>query len=513
MWTDSSGNLHLQDTTDPTHSIVVDADTTGSGTHESTIGTYLEQVKFDDVGNTTWDLTGGLTLTNTDSGGSLYGTAYGDTLIGGTGGDTLYGNNGNDTLVSGGGTDSLQGGPGDDTYVFAPGFGNATVIESLSSGADTIHFSGIDPADIRMYTDTSGNLHLQDTTNPSYNITVDADQTGSGFHESTVGSFVESVTFDSAYATTWDLTGGLTLTNTNSGGSLYGTAYGDILIGGTGGDTLYGNAGNDTLVSGGGTDSLQGGTGDDTYVFASGFGNATVIENLSSGSDTIHFSGIDPADIRMYTDSSGNLHFQDAANPSYNITVDADQTGSGFHESAIGSYVESVTFDSAYATTWDLTGGLTLTAPGGGGTLYGTGNGDTLNGSSSGDTIYANAGNNMISGNGGNDSINLGAGADTVLFKAASAETGVDTISNFDTGKGDKLDIADMLSLYDPATDPLQTAINNFVELNTSGGNTQVKVDMDGSGTSYTQIATLSGVTGLNLHDLITDGNLIVHHT
>ena len=47
----------------------------------------------------------------------------------------------------------------------------------------------------------------------------------------------------------------------------------------------------------------------------------------------------------------------------------------------------------------------------------------------------------------------------------------------------------------------------------TSGGSTQVKVDTDGSGTSYTQIATLSGVTGLNLNDLITDGNLIVHHT
>ncbi len=53
------------------------------------------------------------------------------------------------------------------------------------------------------------------------------------------------------------------------------------------------------------------------------------------------------------------------------------------------------------------------------------------------------------------------------------------------------------------------------MSLTTSGSNTLLKVDLDGTGGSYspTQIATLSGITGLNLNDLITDGNLVVHHT
>ena len=103
MWTTSNGYLHIQDTTDTSHSITVSAANTGSGTNESAIGTYLQQISFDDSGSTTWDLTGGLSLSNTTSGGNLYGTAYGDTLTGKTGDDAIYGNGGNDTIISGGG--------------------------------------------------------------------------------------------------------------------------------------------------------------------------------------------------------------------------------------------------------------------------------------------------------------------------------------------------------------------------------------------------------------------------
>jgi Ca2+-binding RTX toxin-like protein len=452
MWTDSFGALHIQDTTDTSHSITIAAGTTGSGFHESAISQYVEQVSFEDDNNTVWDLTSGLSLTDTSSGGTLYGTANNDILTGSTGVDVLYGNGGNDTLISGGGNDDLEGGTGNDTYVFASGFGSSTVAESLSQGTDTINFTGIDPAHILMYTDTSGNLHFQDSTNPTYNITVDGGVTGSNFHESTIGSYVESVTFDSSYATTWDLTAGLNLTNVTSGGSLYGTAYNDTLNGGSYSDTLYGNAGNDTLVSNGGADTLQGGLGNDTYVFASGFGSSTVAENLSQGTDTINFTGINPAHILMYTDTSGNLHLYDSTNPSYNITVDGGVTGSGFHESTIGSYVESVTFDPSYGTTWDLTGGLTLTGTTSAESLYGTANGDTIYGMGGADSIYGNGGNDIISGGSGNDAMDGGLlGTDTVTYAAATVGVtvslaittaqntvgaGTDTITNFENLTG-----------------------------------------------------------------------------
>ena len=195
---------------------------------------------------------------------------------------------------------------------------------------------------------------------------------------STIGSYIESIAFDNG--TTWDLTSGhiQTATNTTST-TLTGTSGSDIITIGTGGgtinagdgndilngnsgvDTLNGGNGNDILTGNGGNDALYGNAGNDTYVFASGWGSDTIHENLSEGTDTIHFVGIAPSDIRMYTDSSGYLHLVQISNSSNNITVNAGVTGSNTDESKIGLYVESATFDSSYSTTWDLTGGLSLT--------------------------------------------------------------------------------------------------------------------------------------------------------
>ena len=509
LYTDSSGYLHIVDTTNPSDNITVNAGTTGDNNAESTIGSYVESITFDSSYATTWDLTGGLNITGDNSGDNLTGTAYNDVITGGTGADYIYGNAGDDTIVGGTGADYLYGGPGNDTYVISSGFDNTTVHENLSQGTDTIHLAGIDPADVRLYTDSSGYLHIVDTTNPSDNITVQASVTGNNNAESTVGSYVESITFDSSYATTWDLTGGLHMTGDNSGDNLMGTAYNDVITGGTGADYIYGNAGDDTIVGGTGGDYLYGGPGNDTYVISSGFDNTTIHENLSQGTDTIHLTGIDPADVRLYTDSSGYLHIVDTTNPSDNITVYAGVTGANNAESTVGSYVESVTFDSSYATTWDLTGGLNITGDNSGDNLMGTAYGDTITGGTGDDYIYGNAGNDVLYSAGGNDHLYGGPGADTFLFKGATALTGVTTIADFNTGDGDKIDLANVISTYDPLT----MAIANFVQLATSGSNTTVSVDTDGSGTSYTQIATIQGVTGLSLSDLITDGNLIVHHT
>src|SRR6201999_2191103 len=128
------------------------------------------------------------------------------------------------------------------------------VTEYASEGTDTIRFIGIAPSDIRMYTDSSGYLHLVQISDPGNNITVVAGTTGSGTFESTIGTRVESVTFDSGYSTTWDLTGGLTLTGGSSSESLYGTANADTIYGMNGADTIYGNADNDTIYGGAGDD-------------------------------------------------------------------------------------------------------------------------------------------------------------------------------------------------------------------------------------------------------------------
>lgn len=61
--------------------------------------------------------------------------------------------------------------------------------------------------------------------------------------------------------------------------------------------------------------------------------------------------------------------------------------------------------------------------------------------------------------------------------------------------------------------DPLHDALTNFVEITTSGGNSIVKVDADGTGAAFgwTQIATLQGETGLTDEAaLVASGHLIV---
>jgi Ca2+-binding RTX toxin-like protein len=527
MYTDTGGNLHLVNVNDSSDNITVYAGVTGSNTYESTVGQYVEQVTFDDTGHTTWDLTGGLTLTGSTSAENLCGTAYGDTIYGLGGSDYLYGNAGNDTLVGGTGGDQLYGGPGDDTYVFTAGWGADYVHESASSGTDTISFTGLDPSDIRMYTDSGGNLHLVNVNDSSDNITIYAGVTGSNTYESTVGQYVEQVTFDDTGHTTWDLTGGLTLTGTSSYDSLYGTAYGDTIYGLDGSDYLYGNAGNDTLVGGTGGDQLYGGPGDDTYVFAAGWGADYIHESTSAGTDTISFTGLDPSDIRMYTDTGGNLHLVNVNDSSDNITVYAGVTGSNTYESTVGQYVEQVTFDDTGHTTWDLTGGLTLTGStsaenlcgtaygdtiyglGGSDYLYGNAGNDTLVGGTGGDHLYGGPGDDSLQGNGGTDYLYGDAGADTFIFKAASAFSGNATIEDFNTSDGDKIDISDVLQGH---YDPVHDAIADFVSLTTSGSNTLLKVDLDGTGGTYspTQIATIQGVTGLDLETLISDHHLII---
>ena len=503
--------------------------------------------------------------------------------VGTSGGDYLYGPTFGvaGTIFDGrGGSDNFIGGVGNNTFNFSPGFGNDYIQETSTAGTNTVHFSGIDPSDIRMFTDAYGNLHLQDTSDPSHNITVDAGTTGSGNGETNVGQYLSQVTFDDVGHTVWSLTGGLTLTGDNSGDALYGSAYGDTITGGSGNDYIYANGGNDTLIGGSGSDNLYGGTGNDTYVFTSGFGNSIVSESLGQGSDTIHFSGIDPSDIRMWTDSSGNLHLQDTSDPSHNITVDGGTTGSGSAETAIGLYVEQITFDDPAHTVWDLTQGLTLTADNAGDGIYGTAYADTIIGGSGSDYLYGNGGDdtliggggynyldggtgtntvdyshapaavtvdlssgstsnngagsydtlaniqnvtgsgyndtitgdshdNVLYGAGGNDVLTGGLGADTFLFKAATAFTGSATITDFSTSQNDKIDISDVLHGH---YDPLTNAISDFVQLTTSGSNTILKVDIDGTGTGHTPtaIATIQGVTGLDLATLISDHHLIV---
>jgi hypothetical protein len=73
---------------------------------------------------------------------------------------------------------------------------------------------------------------------------------------------------------------------------------------------------------------------------------------------------------------------------------------------------------------------------------------------------------------------------------------------------GDKLDLHDVLTGFDPLT----STLSDFVHITTVGRSSIVSVDADGTGSasSFVQIATLQSVTHHDENDLLAQGLLIV---
>jgi Ca2+-binding RTX toxin-like protein len=138
----------------------------------------------------------------------------------------------------------------------------------------------------------------------------------------------------------------------------------------------------------------------------------------------------------------------------------------------------------------------------------GAGSGASLTGDAGSNALRGTVGNDRIVGLGGNDVLTGNAGSDTFVFNTAlDGANNVDTVTDFASGVGgDKLDIRDLLVGYNAQS----SVVSNFVHLVESGGSTTVQVNADGAGTDFVPVATLSGVTGLLLNDLLANHNLIV---
>ena len=309
--------------------------------------------------------------------------------------------------------------------------------------------------------------------------------------------FLEKLTFTNGSI---DMQENLVFEGTSAGESLYGLDTRDDTVYGYGGaDTLRGYGGNDILIGGASTDSMFGGEGNDTYLFNTGFGQDYITDD--GGTDAIKFgTGITLSDLRFWK-SNDNLI----------IYAGSDQITLGSHFSDLQNNttnydeVESLLF--ADASTLDLKGSLTFTGTSAGDSVYGTSAADTLVGLGGNDTLYGGLGNDLLVGGAGSDSIFGDEGSDAFVFKIESAFDGVDAIYDFDLSESDKVDLSDLLGLYNAATDD----ITDFVEITTSGSNSILKIDADGGGNNFVQIATLYGITGLTDEEvLVTNGTLIV---
>ena len=91
------------------------------------------------------------------------------------------------------------------------------------------------------------------------------------------------------------------------------------------------------------------------------------------------------------------------------------------------------------------------------------------------------------------------------MFEAVSAFNDIDEIIDFRYGEGDTIDISDIVTGF-------SGVIGDYVNLVDSGNNMLVQVDADGltGGTSFTTIAQLDNVTGLDATLLYNNGGITV---
>ncbi len=307
----------------------------------------------------------------------------------------------------------------------------------------------------------------------------------------------------------------------------------DVITGTTGDDTLFGGLGDDVIDGNTGSDHLLGGDGNDLLIYSndavwpSGFvaWNVGAPDAIINGDRVTvapryrshdNFDGGDGIDTIQMGDDGEALFLDDrySGNPTgYNTARLADveiiRAGGGDDivdlTSKQFSYGDvSIYGDEGNDVLWGNAGADYISG--------GIGN-DHLDGASGNDTLFGGSGNDKMYGQTGDDTFIIGEGADEVYTGSGSdliiydmIDAMVDNIRDFSAGAGDMLDLSEVLVGYDAVTD----AINDFVSITQSGGNTIVSVDADGGADNFVQIATLHGVTGLgDVETLETSGTLI----
>lgn len=421
------------------------------------------------------------------------------------------------------GDDTLQAGTGDDTYIFSQG----TDVVFETSGTETILFwEAWSPNDISIYRGEGygwgwDDLILEDTTGNKMIV--------AGHFSGTSGYQVEYAAFSDS--TTWNfLSMDIESWGTSSGDNIYLTDAANLTVRGFGGnDTLTTASGNDTLDGGIGNDLLYGNGGSDTYLFSGGLDEVSEWSG-ASGTDTLWITGgttindvsiADEAtyDVKVVVNASTDeviirdhryfssyeielIKFDDgfyADLPSYNSWL----KGTSGNDSVSGNASTNVLIGYA--------GDDAINAGDANDNAHGGAGADTIHGDAGDDLLHGGAGDDLLYGDDGLDTLYGGSGADTFMLEATEAFNNVDVIKDFNVANdNDVLDISDILDAtsYNHGVD----AITDWVEITTSGSDSIVKIDRDGTGGTYSmaQIATLEGITGLmDEAALVTSGNLI----
>jgi Ca2+-binding RTX toxin-like protein len=370
----------------------------------------------------------------------LTGTTGNDLLIGQRGNDTLIAGAGNDVLIGGAGNDSLNGGIGNDRYVFAPNFGQDTLVDG--DGVDTLDLSSI--KDNINFDGWAAKL-----TAGHNSITWDINVTRienivSGSGNDTIVTLDENNLIDAGAGNDTALTGSGT-------DIIYGGAGNDSLDGGQGNDLIFGGQGNDTLIGNGGNDTVYGDQGNDVFMewsatgsdaYYGGAGRDTV-DYSTSVANTWFYVGASKADsdhvlnngdidtldsievIQASTTGSDNriIATDSASGVSVNLTTGAFHANNSDVEQVLGfrningsAYADTLIGNELANEISGDAGNDVIRGQGGDDFLYGDAGNDTLDGGTGNDGLVSGSGNDTLIGGHGDDTLIGGTGNDTYLF-------------------------------------------------------------------------------------------------
>jgi len=461
-------------------------------------------------------------ITGNTAANTLDGGAGSDTLIGGTGNDTYIVDNISDVVTenSSEGTDSVTftSATAGDTYTLGANIENLTL-------SGTANINGTGNGLVNVITGNSGDNSLDGGTGADSMIGGTGNDTYFVDNTSDVVTEAASAGTDTEVASV-SITLALNVENlilASSAGNINGTGNalvnvitgnsGDnALDGGTGADTLIGGGGNDTFIVDNASDVVTAGSGNDTIkssiswdMSSAGHNNSDVENLILTGSSVLSGKG-NSLDNVITGNTGADTLTGSTGNDTYVITnastVIVENASEGTDIVQFGSTTASTTYTLASNVE-----NLTLT---GSTAINGTGNSldNVITGNSAANTLNGSTGNDTLDGGDGLDTLTGGTATDIFLFHSATAFHNIDVVTDFSTAQTDKINIADLLTGFHSGTDN----IADFVSLVTSGSNTLLKVDMDGTGGAFsmTQIATLNGITGLSAATLLANGELIV---
>ncbi|MCB9963956.1 MAG: type I secretion C-terminal target domain-containing protein [Rhodospirillales bacterium] len=302
------------------------------------------------------------------------------------------------------------------------------------------------------------------------------------------------------------------LNGNNDDDTLFGNEGDDLLNGGSGNDFLDGGADNDTLLGVGGNDTLHGGDGND-YLYG---GNGQDVLFGDAGNDLLFGEG--HADILYGGDGDDILYGGDG----HDILLgdlggdvlygeegdDVLDGGAGNDILYGGDGDDDLTLGDGDDRGEGGAGNDTISGGAGNDLIYGQDGNDTISGGAGNDILYGGAGNDIIGGGAGLDVLYGEGGSD--IFQIQVLDGQVDQIRDFTYAgaESDQIDISDILSGYDSATDD----ISDFVLVKfRSADRTDLFINADGEGNDWTQAAIIRGsdLSGLSADDLLNTGHLI----